>query len=616
MEHISMKPLQKLPLLTLFGSLFLTACMSTSPRPAPYSLSIAHINDHHSQLEPHAAAELTLNDVPTRVSLGGYARVKSAMDELEATTPNLLKLHAGDAITGTLYYTFFKGQADASMMNAVCFDAFTLGNHEFDDGDKALKGFLEALGQGDCRTAVLSANIQPAAGTPIANQVQPYAIKKVGGVDVGIIGLTIADKTMNSSRPLNTTRFTEEVLAVQNSIDALRAQGISHIVLLSHQGYARDQAIASQLTDLDAIIGGDSHSLLGQFDSLTLNSSGAYPTLVNNKDGHPVCIGQAWEYSKAIGLMKIDFNSEGQVTHCGGQAQLLIGDDYARKTADGKWLPLGATNQQALSATLKKQGAVRITPLHEATQVQLASYATRVEAEKQREMGMLKQALCLVRVPGESTNRSASVAGCEQANTLAQGGGAPQAVASTLLAASKRADVSLQNAGSVRSATPAGAVNMNQIMTMLPYTNVLVELSVTGAEIQAILEDAVSNHLDKKASDGSHPYAAGLRWDLDMSLPRGQRFSNLQIKNRQSGAWVALQAKRNYVLVTNDFIAEGKDGYSTLGAVSASGRKVNTYLLYTQIFSDHLKASSPWALPSRADYSHQKVITAAGRQLD
>jgi 5'-nucleotidase len=79
---------------------------------------------------------------------------------------------------------------------------------------------------------------------------------------------------------------------------------------------------------------------------------------------------------------------------------------------------------------------------------------------------------------------------------------------------------------------------------------------------------------------------------------------------------VALQAKRNYVLVTNDFIAEGKDGYSTLGAVSASGRTVNTYLLYTQIFSDHLKASSPWALPSRADYSHQKVITAAGRQLD
>lgn len=355
-----MYPLPKKNLLTLLGSLLLTACGRAygDKQPqlgalAPYTLNIAHINDHHSQLEPHAA-ELTLNGVPTRVSLGGFARIKSAMDEMEATTPNLLKRHAGDAIIGTLYYTFFKGQADASMMNAVYFDAFTLGNHEFDDGDITLKGFLEALGQGSCGTTVLSANVQPAAGTPIANKAQAHTIKKVGGVDVGIIGVTIADKTMKSSRPLNTTQFTEEVLAVQNSIDALRAKGIRHIVLLSHQGYERDLAIASQLTDLDVIIGGDSHSLLGQFDSLKLNSSGAYPTLAKNKDGHPVCIGQAWEYSKAIGLMKIDFNTEGQVTHCGGQAQLLIGDDYARKAPDGKWLPLGAADQQALSATLKK----------------------------------------------------------------------------------------------------------------------------------------------------------------------------------------------------------------------------------------------------------------------
>ena len=69
-----------------------------------------------------------------------------------AGTPNLLKLHAGDAVTGTLYYTFFKGEADAKMMNTICFDAFEPGNHEFDDGDATLKEFLDHVAQCPCQT--------------------------------------------------------------------------------------------------------------------------------------------------------------------------------------------------------------------------------------------------------------------------------------------------------------------------------------------------------------------------------------------------------------------------------------------------------------------------------
>jgi 5'-nucleotidase len=48
---------------------------------------------------------------------------------------NALKVHAGDAVTGTLYYSLFEGEADAQLMNEVCFDAFAPGNHEFDHGD-------------------------------------------------------------------------------------------------------------------------------------------------------------------------------------------------------------------------------------------------------------------------------------------------------------------------------------------------------------------------------------------------------------------------------------------------------------------------------------------------
>jgi 5'-nucleotidase/UDP-sugar diphosphatase len=94
-------------------------------RPVPFELTIAHINDHHSQLDAFAATELTLDGVPTQVELGGFARQTSTVQVAQAGTPNLLKLHAGDAMTGTLYYTFFKGKADARMMNTICFDAFS-----------------------------------------------------------------------------------------------------------------------------------------------------------------------------------------------------------------------------------------------------------------------------------------------------------------------------------------------------------------------------------------------------------------------------------------------------------------------------------------------------------
>jgi 5'-nucleotidase len=156
---------------------------------------------------------------------------------------------------------------------------------------------------------------------------------------------------------------------------------------------------------------------------------------------------------------------------------------------------------------------------------------------------------------------------------------------------------------------------MNTAFTLLPFTNVLVEMELSGAEIVATLEDAVNNHIVTPSGNGSHPYAAGLRWDLDMSKVKGQRFTNVQARHKTTGAWSAIDPAKTYVLVTNDFIATGKDGYTTLGVAYSAGRYVNTYLLYTQSFVDYVLAKTTIARPVRADYSHQKVVTAAGLML-
>ena len=97
----------------------------------------------------------------TRVRSGGFPAVISTFDKLSVGKSNILKLHAGDAITGDLLYTLFRGEADAALMNEVCFDAFALGNHEFDDGDAGFVTFLDFLNKGDCQTPILGANVIP-----------------------------------------------------------------------------------------------------------------------------------------------------------------------------------------------------------------------------------------------------------------------------------------------------------------------------------------------------------------------------------------------------------------------------------------------------------------------
>jgi 5'-nucleotidase len=262
------------------------------------------------------------------------------------------------------------------------------------------------------------------------------------------------------------------------------------------------------------------------------------------------------------------------------------------------------------------QPAVKVLVPDASATTSLKTFSDQVAAEKAKPIGTATQSLCLVRVPGESTNRSSGVAGCETANTLSRGSDVAQVVAEAFLYAAKRADFSLQNAGGVRVPVAAGGLSMNSAFTLLPFTNVLVELDLTGAEVVAALEDGVDNHITNPSSGtGSHPYAAGLRWNLDMSKPKGQRFSSVQVRSKTTGAWSAIDPAKSYVLVTNDYVASGKDGYTSLGTVFNAGRYVNTYLLYTQSFVDYVLTQGSIARPAAADYSNQKVTTTAGVTL-
>lgn len=625
------------PLRVLFTALLagflVSGCLFGANSGEPFELTIAHINDSHSNIRPPDTQSITLDGQTYYAEQGGFARLVTLFNALSA--PNTLKIHAGDAITGTYFYTLFEGETDAIALNSVCFDAFVPGNHEFDFSDSGLKTFLDFLrNKGPaCTTPVLAANIRPAAGTPLAQRpdgtpyFEPYLIRSVGGVRVGILGIDVKGKTQNASKPLATTVFEDEVESAQRTIDLLKAQGVRHIVLISHVGYDSDLALAARLTDVDVIIGGDSHTFLGTSSTvLGKTSAGDYPTLARNRSGELVCIGQAWEYTKVFARMTVKFNDDGTVKSCGGVAAVVIGDQLY--TDRNRTVPVGAALNASLLARLAAYPEVVVAAEDQAFKTRLAPYEARYDAETRTVVGTLRsdQSLCLVRVPG-TRNRGGAI--CSGVENKATGSDIAQIVAEGYRAASARAslpfaaDVGLTNAGGVRVALETDGINnltltVEDAFKVQPFPNELIVVQITGAQLRTALEQGVANWLDDGNSDGSHPYASGLRWDLNLTRPRGSRFSNLEVKDAMLG-WTPLDPAKTYRLIITDYLRDGFEGYAVfrdlcktagstacepLGGIYAADSLVN-----------YLRAVGVVTRPACADYSHQNAVDATGRLL-
>ena len=569
-------------------------------------LTILHINDHHSHLRADSRMSLKIGGEKTRVRSGGFPAVVSMFNLLSEGKNNVLKLHAGDAITGDLYYTLFKGQADAALMNEVCFDAFAIGNHEFDAGDSGLAKFLDFLNQGDCNTPALGANIVPEVGvSPLAKKtvndyIKPYTIIEKNGLNIGIIGIDVVGKTTRSSSPDATTRFLNEKETAQRYINELKSKGIDHIILLTHFQYKNDLALAKNLTGVDIIVGGDSHSLLGDFSEIGLNSQGPYPTVVKNNDGNSVCVVQAWQYSQIVGELNVEFDEMGNIKSCEGTPHLMLADSFKRKNADGYRVEIeGEARTVALKAVKDNPSLNVISDDPDAAEL-LKSFSSKVDELKSQKIGEVLTDLCFERIPGQGRSKL-----CDVSETAKNGSDISNLVAHAFREMTKTSEIAIQNGGGVRIDVPKGDFSIGTAYKLLPFANTIVELEMTGVEISQVLEEALDLALSPDGSTGAYPYAAGLRWDIDASKSIGSRFSNIQFKAPGESNWSDLDSGRTYKVATNNYIAAGKDGYKTFGIVSKSGRIVDTYLDYAQSFVDYIKKYKSIDKLPLEDYSTQ-----------
>lgn len=235
----------------LFLLLWVAACVTFAQ--SHKELVILHTNDTHSQIEPYTSK--------TDTNVGGFLRREALIREVRSHHDNVLLFDAGDFSQGTPYFNFFQGYVEVKLMNAMHYDAATLGNHEFDNGLVAL---AKRLKKADFQ--VVCANYQ-FANKSLSKQIKPYTIIEKNGLKIGVFGLTVDVCALVAPSTATCLKYLDPIQTAHKCVEILKNQGCDLIVCLSHLGVeeedtVNDYLLANAVPDIDIIIGGHSHKEL------------------------------------------------------------------------------------------------------------------------------------------------------------------------------------------------------------------------------------------------------------------------------------------------------------------------------------------------------------------
>ena len=138
---------------------------------------------------------------------------------------------------------------------------------------------------------------------------------------------------------------------------------------------------------------------------------------------------------------------------------------------------------------------------------------------------------------------------------------------------------------------------------------------MTGFEIALVLNQALVA-ATVGSSTGAYPYAAGLRYDVDVNQPPGAQVRNIDVNIRlQPDAWAPLNPTRTYRIVTNSFIAGGRDGYLAFADI-AEDSVLNTYTEYATAFIDYCLEQGVIRNPSLDTFSTKSFTAETTSTVD
>ena len=492
-------------------------------------LRLLHVNDTHAFLAGSDAGGNAC--FASEACRGGLGRIAAAIRQARAEQDNVIALDAGDQFQGTLFYSIDKWPVIAAVDRLMPYDAMTLGNHEFDDGCAALASFLAAQ-----PLPVVAANLKPGKGCPLSgSRIRPYVIREIRGVRVGIVGLA-NDGIGRLPATCPQTAVSDAQATLEACVRELEAQGIRHIIVLTHLGLERDRALARAVSGVDVIVGGHSHSYLGK-----TSPEGPYPVVEHAPDGSPVLVVTAGRAARLLGDLTVVFDAAGVARRWSGEARELtpslpVAEDVERVVADAAG--------------------------------ELETYRTAVIGRH------------AVRMPDgmEQCRAGECFAGMVLVDAMLEYG-RPEGAA-----------VALYNSGGVRAALPPGSISRGDVLTAYPFGGEAQIREYTGEQLRQALEHGLAG------KNGAGPHllqVAGLRYEADVSRPAGSRLLSVDIVNEE-GRTCPLDPQALYVVVLGEYLTQGGDGFQML----KEGRLLRTCSLKDQeLVEAYIRRHSPLPPP-------------------
>ncbi|MCJ2180651.1 bifunctional metallophosphatase/5'-nucleotidase [Novosphingobium sp. 2580] len=517
---------------------------ATSPVPAAVEVGIIAINDFHGALEPPRAAVAAPDQkggsIP--VPAGGAAWLASAVDQLKAQHPNHVVVAAGDLTSASqLASSLHLDEPAVGVMNRIGLEFNAVGNHEFDRGWKE----LQRLQNGGCekntrlqpcqleqfqgaKYEYLSASTYKADGTTLF---PATGLKSFGTgarkVTVGFIGLSLKDvPTLVSPDEVAGLTFGDEAEAINREVPKLKAEGADAVVVLIHQG---GYTTGSDPNGCDELTG----AIRPILDHL---NPGVDLVVSGHTHWQYVC-----QYGQSGGDTPILLTSAGVYGKLVTDITLTIDPIHHRVIA--KKAHNVIVQSEGYSSG---RGDVPNTALYPqfTPRADIASYVS----------AYVKDAKDLIARPVGKLSGPAAKPSSESN----QGGPLGNLIADGQLYASRSAgaQIAFTNPFGIRAPidpAPDGTVTFGQIYLVQPFNNNLVTMTLTGAQVRAVIEDGLDDDGTKQVLAAS----TGLKFTFDMSRPSRSRVVSLTLNGKP------VDPKASYRVTVVQFLAEGGDGFST-----------------------------------------------------
>jgi 5'-nucleotidase len=515
------------------------------------TVRIIAFNDFHGHLEP---GENTIHvpdpDQPSRtvpLRTGGAAFLATRIQQLRAEQKHSMVVSTGDLIGASpLISGLFLDEPTIEVMNAIGIDVNGVGNHEFDRGAAELL----RMANGGCRTDAPTDRISCAAATGryagahfpfIAANIEdrngkalfaPSVVREFDGIRIGFIG-AVTRSTPGIVQPDGVAglRFGPEAPAINREAAALQARGVQAIVVVIHEGGDAGGGLDACESPQGAIF--DIERELDRSIDIVLSAHThrAYNCRINGR-----LVIQGSSFGRLLSVVDVTLDR--------ATADIVMPLTQSRNVP----VPNGLTSDDRLRA--------HYPPLEPQPQVAaiVDHYRVRATPIASRMVG---------RIAG-TFDRNAAAGGDHVLGRL---------IADAQLAATRDhgAVIAFTNPGGIRtelrSRSDDGAVNYADLYAVQPFGNVLVTLTLTGAQLKTLLEQQWSRSNPERTRILQPSRGFSYAWDP--ARPIGERViaASLKVSGR------TVDADRHYRVTVNDFLASGGDGFRVLrsGADAVGG---------------------------------------------